>query len=129
MCRIVHRFAQALDDDDYVAAAACLAERAQYDTSEKIIIGSDQIVESFRAASEKGRNVFDSVEFRHEIDPNAPLDIRFIDVLQLDGEEFVLDHTMSVKLSDDGLICGLQLTYPPGERTRLGDFLRRHNRT
>lgn len=70
---IVERLAQALDEEDYATASACLEADAEYD----------------------------------------------------DGEEFALDHTMRVALSERGLVKSLQLIFPPGERERLADFLRK----
>lgn len=83
------------------------------------------ILQSFAASAELGRKTFESVVFRHDIFPDAPREIRFIDILTRNGEEFTLDHTMRVALSERGLVSGLQLTFPPGERERLADFLKR----
>lgn len=119
----MERFAQALDDEDYAIAAACLASDAEYDSGDKVIHGADAILDSFKEAAKNGRVSFDSVVFAHEITPKAPTDIRFLDILTRNGEQFVLDHTMHVTLSDHGTITHLRLTYPPGERERLQDFL------
>lgn len=121
---IVERLAQALDDEDYVTAAECLDVDAEYDTGDQVIKGRDAILQSFKTAADSGRKTFDSVIFRHEISPNEPLDIRFIDILTRNGEEFVLDHTMHLTLSDRGNVRQLRLRYPLGERERLNQFLK-----
>lgn len=102
---IVERFAQALDDEDYATAANCLDADGEYDTGDQVISGVNAILESFKTAADAGRRTFDSIIFTHKISRDAPLDIRFIDVLKRNGEEFVLDHTMHVTLSDRGRVC------------------------
>lgn len=96
---IIERFAQALDDEDYSTAKSCLAGDAEYDTGDAIIRGVTAILESFKRGAEYGRKTFDSVVFRHEISQNAPMEIRFIDILKRNGNEFILDHTMHVAIS------------------------------
>jgi hypothetical protein len=121
---IVERLAQALDEEDYATASACLEPDAEYDDGARVIKGAEAILQSFAESAERGRKTFERVIFRHEISINVPLDIRFIDILSRNGEEFALDHTMRVALSERGLVKSLQLIFPPGERERLADFLR-----
>lgn len=120
---IVQRLAQALDEEDYDTAALCLEVDAEYDTGEKTIKGVDAILKSFKEAAERGRKEFDSVVFLHEIDPQTPTEVRFLDVLTRNGETFTLDHTMHLTLTAQGCIHKLRLSYPPGERERLRAFL------
>lgn len=125
---IVERPAQALDEEDYATASACLEPDAEYDDGARVIKGAEAILQSFAESAERGRKTFERVIFRHEISINVPLDIRFIrfiDILSRNGEEFALDHTMRVALSERGLVKSLQLIFPPGERERLADFLRK----
>ena len=121
---IVERLAQALDEEDYATASACLEPDAEYDDGARVIKGAEAILQSFAESAERGRKTFERVIFRHEISINVPLDIRFIDILSRNGEEFALDHTTRVALSERGLVKSLQLIFPPGERERLADFLR-----
>ena len=120
---IVERFARALDDEDYATAVLCLDPDVEYDTGEKTICGLEAIIASFKEGAARGRKAFDSVVFLHEIRPETPWDIRFLDILVRNGKRFVLDHTMRVTLSERGTITKLRLTYPPGERERLRAFL------
>ena len=124
---LIERFAVALDADDYQTVASLLADDVEYFTGDKTIVGRDAVVESFRSASRWGRTAFDELTFLHEIAPDKPLDIRFIDILVKKGERFTLDHTMHVGISVTGLIERLDLTYPSGERERLAAFLARHS--
>ena len=78
---IVERFAQAIDDEDHATAANCLDADGEYDTGDQVISGVNAILESFKTAADAGRRTFDSIIFTHKISPDAPLDIRFIDVL------------------------------------------------
>jgi hypothetical protein len=123
---IVHRFADALDADDFETLAELLEAQAVYDSSDAIVHGSAAIVDSFRKNSEWGHASLDGLEFRHEIDDEgAPMDVRFIDVARHNGEEIVIDHTMRVGLSPRGLIESLRLEYPPGEKERISEFFKR----
>lgn len=121
---MVERLAQALDDEDYATARACLEVDAEYDDGARVIKGADAILQSFAESAERGRKTFQRVVFKHELSVSAPLEIRFIDILMRKGQEFALHHTMRVALSERGLVKRLQLTLPPGERERLGHFLR-----
>ena len=124
---VVDRFATALDNDDYDAAALCMEEDAVYlESSEKTINGRNAILDSFRHTSQWGRNNLDSLRFFHSIDEATPSQIKFIDVLTSGGEELELHHTMHLLFSPRGLIRELRLAETPGEAEQVRTFFRRH---
>jgi hypothetical protein len=123
---IVDRFAEALDRDDYVTASHCMEPDATYDDADKIIVGRDAILASFKATSDWGRTHLDELRFLHHINQSAPLEIHFIDILICDREELTLEHAMHVTLSKRGLIAQLRLIRPLDERAKVRAFFERH---
>ena len=57
----VIRFAAALDDDDYAALAALLANDCEYVTPNGTIRGSEQVIASYHAASVSARSRIENV--------------------------------------------------------------------
>jgi hypothetical protein len=123
----IHRFAEALDHDDYDAARELLEPDASYETGDSTTDGADAILASFRAVSDWGKAHLDALEFGHRIDDtNAPMEIVFIDVLRKSGEQLRLEHSMHVRLSPSGRIHHLRLERPPGEQQLVTAFFERH---
>lgn len=125
---IVHRFAEALDHDDYDTALRLLEPDASYQRDMDFIQGASPIVASFRRVSEWGRCNLDALEYYHEIDDEtSPLEISFIDILRSEGDELNIRHSVQVTISENGLIEQLLFIRPPGEKEMLDQFFRRHH--
>ncbi len=123
---IVRRFAEALDRDHYDLAKQLLQPDATYEADGATIHGAEAILASFRAVSDWGKEHLDALEFTHEIDGNAPLEIVFIDVLHKGGEQLRLEHSIHIGLSPSGLINHLRLERPPEEQQLVAAFFERH---
>ena len=125
----VEALAQALDDDDYVAAASTMADRVEYTIGEELIHGPQAVVASYRASSEMARRLFDEVGYGHEVVPtDDPYSFRVIysDVLTVGGE--TLTHTAEQTVTvapDEGVVRIINVDLP-GEREKVDRFMARH---
>jgi hypothetical protein len=125
---IVHRFAEALDRDDYDTALRLLEPDATYQRDMDLIRGACAIVNSFRTVSEWGRQNLDALEYYHEIDDEAsPAEISFIDILRSEGDALEIRHSVHLAIAKSGLIGQLLFVRPPGEKEVLDEFFRRHH--
>jgi hypothetical protein len=121
---IAHRFAGALDREDYEAARAMLTPDCRYEGRTGTVVGPDAIVSSYRHHSATARRLFDTVEYRSEpqrIDDDTAC-VRFFDCISKHGQTHVYQCQQRLQLRSDGLIASIRHEELPGARERLLEF-------
>ncbi len=125
----VEALAQALDSDDYATAAGVMAEEVVYTIGDRVLNGREEIVSSYREASEMARRLFDEVGYDHVIypteDPNT-FRVSYSDILTV-GEE-TLSHMAEqlVTVSPGAGVVKIVNVDLPGEQEKVDQFLARH---
>jgi hypothetical protein len=125
----VETLAQALDADDYEAAAATMADDVVYTIGERVLHGSAEIVASYRDASAMARRLFDEVGYDHEVfpteDPNT-FRVSYSDILTVDAETLAHMAEQHVTVSPGAGVVKIVNVDVPGEREKVDEFLTRH---
>jgi hypothetical protein len=130
---IAQAFANALDRNDFDAAAAMLAPTCRYDltraslTSEGTLMGPEAIVQSYRRHNARAQVLFDRVEYFsavEDIEGGAAV-IRFSDVLEKGSERHTYSCRQRVVVNESGLIDLIVQFDIPEETTAVRAFLRR----
>ncbi len=117
------RFAAALDTEDYAVVRTCLVDDCVYESPRGELIGPDAIVESYRANGDSARQRFDSIVYRHEIEPLGEgwFKIEFIDELHARGRSHVFRCNQRVQIGK-GQIVRIDHEEIPGQREQLNLF-------
>jgi hypothetical protein len=125
----VEALAQALDADDYEAAAATMADDVVYTIGDRVLHGPEDIVASYRDASAMARRLFDEVEYDHEVfpteDPNT-FRVSYSDILTAGGETLAHMAEQHVTVSSESGVTNIVNVDVPGEREKVDEFLTRH---
>ncbi len=124
--RIARQFAQALDNEDYVAAQQLLSPQCSYDMRGSVLTEPSSIIESYRASGEWAARELDSIEYENTVErsANGEAVITFIDRIQHQGKELVHRCHQIMRLDNTGLISHIQHKDLPGELEALQTFLR-----
>jgi hypothetical protein len=99
---------------------------ADYDTGCRIINGADAILAEFRRTSEWGRANLTRWSSRMRSKTRVRRLIFFVDVLRKDGDAIRVEHSMHVKLSQQGSVNHQRLETPPGGQRLVDEFFDRH---
>jgi hypothetical protein len=121
---IAHRFANALDQENYEAVRVMLAPDCRYEGRTETLVGPDAIVSSYRHHGATAQRLFDTIEYRSEpvrIDDHTAC-IRFFDSISKHGRTHVYQCQQRLQLRSDGLIASIRHEELPGARERLLEF-------
>jgi hypothetical protein len=125
----VETLAQALDADDYEAAAATMADDVVYTIGDRVLYGPAEVVASYRDASAMARRLFDEVAYDHEVfptdDPNT-FRVSYSDILTVGGETLAHMAEQHVTVSPGAGVTTIVNVDVPGEREKVDEFLTRH---
>jgi hypothetical protein len=126
--QIATRFAAALDAEDYEAAGRLLAADCAYDTGTQTLVGSAEILASYRAAGEFARQRLEAVAYSSSVTVISRDEalIHFRDHITCGGESHVYQCQQQVRLDAVGAIQAIRQLELPGERERLQAFFARH---
>jgi hypothetical protein len=125
----VEALAQALDDDDYLRAAATMAERVEYSIGDQLIHGPQAVVASYQASSEMARRLFDHVEFSHEVVPTDDphlFRVSYSDVFTVRDESLAHAAEQHVTVAPEEGVVRIVNIDLPGEREMVDRFMARH---
>ena len=124
--RIAKQFAQALDNEDYLAAQQLLSPQCSYDMRGSVSTEPSSIIESYKASGEWAARELDSIEYESTVErsANGEAVIIFIDRIQHQGKELVHRCQQIIRLDNTGLIFHIQHKDLPGELEALQTFLR-----
>jgi len=126
---VAERLAIALDQDDYETVASVLAEEVSYSIGEDVLVGREEVVGSYRAASEMARRLFDRVEYGHVVfatdDPDT-FRISYSDRLTIGDESLTHMAEQHVTVAMEEAVTRIVNVELPGEREAVDAFLERH---
>ena len=124
---IARRFAQALDREDYVVAASCLAPDCVYAIRGRVLRGPEAIVASYREAGEWGAGRLDGVRFESSVraDAAGAAAVTFVDHLEHRGERHIHRCEQRLELDAAGLVRRIEHVDLPGEPEALEGFFAR----
>lgn len=125
---VADRLAQALDDDDYETARALLSPHVVYEVGDETLVGPDAVVDSYRAASTMGRQMFDELGYGHETPTpvgEGSFEVRYTDVLTIDDDTHVHYARQEITVGDGGVTRIVDRPVP-GEREKVDEFISRH---
>lgn len=126
---IVEQLAEALDRDDYTAAASTMADRVEYSIGDRELTGPKAVVDSYRTASGVAHSLFDRVEYGHQVsttdDPNT-FRVSYSDTLILSGETLTHMAEQHVTVAPGEGVVRIINVDVPGERDKVDAFLERH---
>jgi ketosteroid isomerase-like protein len=124
---IARRFAQALDREDYAAAASCLAPDCEYAIRGRVLRGPEAIVASYREAGEWGAGRLDGIRFESSVragDAGGAV-VTFVDHLEHRGERHTHRCEQRLEFEATGLVRRIEHVDLPGEREALEGFFAR----
>lgn len=125
----VESLAGALDADDYETAAGVMADRVVYAVGGQTLTGPEDIVASYREASEMAHRLFDEVGYDHEViatdDPNV-FRVSYSDILTVGGETLTHRAEQQVTVAPSEGVVEIVNVELPGEREKVDEFLARH---
>ncbi len=125
----VEALAQALDADDYEAAAATMADDVVYTIGDRVLNGPEEIVASYREASAMARRLFDEVAYDHEVfptdEPNT-FRVSYSDILTVGGETLAHMAEQHVTVLPGAGVTNIVNVDVSGEREKIDEFLTRH---
>ena len=121
------RFAQALDREDYVVAASCLAPDCVYAIHGRVLCGSEAIVASYREAGEWGAGQLDHVRFESSVraGETGGAVVTFVDHLERRSQRHTHRCEQRLELDAAGLVRRIEHVDLPGEREALEGFFTR----
>jgi hypothetical protein len=121
------RFAQALDREDYVVAASCLAPDCVYAIHGRVLCGSEAIVASYREAGEWGAGQLDHVRFESSVraGETGGAIVTFVDHLERRSQRHTHRCEQRLELDAEGLVRRIEHVDLPGEREALEGFFTR----
>jgi len=126
---LVEQLAEALDRDDWPSVASAMAERVHYSIGEEELIGPEDVVASYRTASEMAHRLFDRVEYGHQLvptdDPNT-FRVGYSDTLTVSGETLTHQAEQHVTVAPGEGVVRIVNVEVPGERAKIDEFLERH---
>ena len=119
-------FAAALDQDDYVTAAALLARDCLYRSSKGPVNGPLAILESYRASSSWARSHIENVRYESTFRASSATSavITFIDHLEHAGRVHRYSCEQEIFIDQEGRIRQIVHRDLDGERERLDRLLR-----
>lgn len=120
------RFAEALDREDYVAAAALLTPDTRYRIGDDEFVGAEAIVASYRENGEWALATLDAVSYESRVEAAGPgrASITFVDHLEHALRRHTHTCRQEIAVGPDGRITGIEHHDLPGERERLDAFFR-----
>ena len=118
-------FAKALDADDFESAITTLSPECQYSFNDELLQGPDTIIQSYRDASEKAKQLFDRIDYRSElVEIGAErVVVKFWDRLEVRGQSHLYSSKQQLTFSPDGRIVRIDHEEISGEREALDAFL------
>lgn len=124
---IARRFAQALDREDYVVAASCLAPDCVYAIHGRVLCGSEAIVASYREAGEWGAGQLDHVRFESSVraGETGGAVVTFVDHLERRSQRHTHRCEQRLELDAAGLVRRIEHVDLPGEPEALEGFFAR----
>lgn len=117
-------FAQALDAEDYERAKPLLSSACIYEISGRTIVGSNEIINSYKAHGDQATIDLDSIEYESavELDQSGDAIVTFVDRIAHRGETLLHTSQQILQFGIDGLICHIRHIELPGERDALEEF-------
>jgi hypothetical protein len=127
----IAELAAALDRDDLDAVMRHLHAGVVYEIGGETHRGASAVVESYRSGSASAREVFDDVEYDHDVlglvgDRTVRVD--FSDRLTADGEVFEHHSVQDMTVDRTGRVTYIVDQPVEGQRSRLEEFMARHHR-
>ena len=121
-------FAAALDADDFLRAQKHLARYCLYHFRGTVYEGPDAIIDTYRAASEWGRESFDAIDYESSVEPldDGRIAVTFIDRLSHAGEQHTHTCRQILHFNPHGSIVRIEHEDLPGERDAVDAFMTRH---
>ena len=122
------RFAKALDADDFTCAEEFLAPDCEYHIDGRLLVGTGQIINSYRNNSEWGQSVLDAVEFGSRVESVADNEvvISFTDRIKKGDLSHVFQCRQLLTIDERReLITRIQHQDVGGEREALQAFFDR----
>lgn len=122
--KIVRRFAEALDHEDYALARELLAEECVYRIRGEEHAGPEAIISSYQGNGDEAARSFDSIAYRSAVRPEGAgsATIEFVDEIQHRGLSLTHRCEQRVAINDVGKIVRIDHADLPGERSRLESF-------
>lgn len=126
LLRIARAFAQALDGEDYAAAAELLAPDCTYRIHDAEHSGVEAILAEYRKNGEYAARTFDSVVYESSVRAAGERSaiLTFVDRLSHRGHELVHTCEQLVELDERGLVRRIEHRDLPGEQEALAEFFR-----
>lgn len=127
-CEAAAALARALDREDYEATRGLLRDDCVYEIRGETIDGADAIIASYQGNGEKGRRVFDEIEYESAISPlsEGTARIDYTDSVTHAGERFVHKCAQEIAFDESGTITRITHIDLEGEREALEAFKKRH---
>ena len=124
---IARRFSELLDQRRYEELAAVLDPDCVYEFRDEKLQGVQNIIETYRANTEWGFDVFDRVEFESEVFPesNSTAKVQFVDRLSVGDADHRHECEQIVMLNETEKITRIVHRDLPGESEALNEFMRR----
>jgi hypothetical protein len=125
--KVAERFAQALDREDYAAAASCLASACEYSIRGRVHRGVEAILAAYREAGSWAASELDGVRFESSVRlvRGGGAVVTFVDHLERAGEQVTHRCEQRLAFDEAGKICRIEHVDLPGEREALAAFFAR----
>ena len=123
---LANLFAEALDEEDYPKAAACLAASCVYETPEETYYGPDAIIGSYREHGEWAARNLETVRYESAVRnrSDGEVTVEFLDHIEHAGVAHTYRCEQRLTFDDLGRISRIKHVDLPGERDRLRLFFR-----
>lgn len=128
---LIKTLAVALDNDDYATARTTLADDVKYEVKDEILEGPDAVLDSYEKSSIMAHNLFDGVEYDHEIGAieDNQVTVNYTDALTI-GDETLVHHARQIYTVDaDRGVTEIVNFELPGESAKVDEFLARHGKS
>jgi len=119
------RFAEALDRDDFATAGTMLAPGCIYQTTDGPLVGAAAICDSYREASNWGKQHLDLLSYESEVQvaQGTAVTIVFIDHIEHRGQAHTYRCAQALHFGAYGFIERIEHVELPGQREALVSYL------
>lgn len=121
------QFAEALNCNDFEAAAAMLDEDCHYEIGDSPMVGRYEIIDSYRRNAQWAAENLDGIEYDNTVQalPNSGVCVTFIDHVSHRGLQHTYKCQQILRFDNDGLISSIRHVEIEAERKALRRFLER----
>ena len=125
MKKVAIQFGQSLDKDEFDLTIKLLSQDCKYFIGEDILIGPENICQSYKQNMIEGRKKMDILEWgQSKIEPitDSEFYVHFTDYLTHKNEKYTHRCKQKLQMNEDGLISRIQHIHDQEEEDRLNAY-------